>query len=185
MKTSRLALVVGAVTAVAVFAAAAVAFGGVLGRNTPLAGERAGMMFVADQDEAGGATMWGCAGPAALQDPQAREDLQALREEHRAEMDAWWQEYGDDPGSEAARKALDELRSEHRADMVDLFEKYGVTPPARLGTGGGCGLGGATGAGCPGPGLGGPGRGGNGYGAGMMGGVGMMGRGSSWSAGAL
>jgi hypothetical protein len=105
--------------------------------------------FVADEGPDAAAA---CGGPggALLTDPEAREDLAALRGEHRADMRAWWEKYGDDSRSEQAQKALEELRAEHRAQLLELFERYGVTPPPGLsGDGAGpCGgFGGGWGAG--------------------------------------
>lgn len=183
MKTWKLALLIGGLAAVAVFGAAAVAFGGGAERMLPFAGNGGGMMFAADGDGPDDGDWRGCGGSGLMQDPQAREDMLALRDEHRAEMSAWWDEYGDDPTSDAAQKALDELRDEHHADMLELFEKYGVTPPEGFGEGdrGGCGVGGpAAGGGCAGR-----GSGGQGFGAGQgFGGQGMMG-GQDASAGSL
>jgi hypothetical protein len=113
-----------------------------------------------------------------LKDPQAAADMQALRAEHRAEMQVWWSTYGNDRGSAAAQSAFKVLRAEHWSDMKALFEKYGVKLPANAGPGnygfGMMGAGGCGGAGC---GPAGAGCGGAGQGAGfggMMGG-GMMG----------
>ena len=64
-----------------------------------------------------------------LQDPQAREDMQALREEHRDEMRAWWDKYGEDPSSDAAQKALDELREEHRRRHAQLCSRSTASTP--------------------------------------------------------
>ena len=118
-----------------------------------------------------------------FKNPQAVEDMQALRAEHQQEMQAWWSKYGSDPTSAEAVAALKELRTEHWNDMKALFDKYGVKLPANagpgimggfgmMGGGGGCGGGGCGqgGAGCGGFGQGGI----TGAGYGMMGG-GMMG----------
>lgn len=170
MRTWKFALLVGALAAVAVFAAAAIAFGaGGSVHGLPFGG---GMMVAAgNAGEADGA--WrGCGGAGLMQDPAAREEMQKLREEHRGEMRAWWEQYGDDPSSEKAQSALEDLRAEHADDMRALFDKYGVEPPAGLGEGGrgGCGLvggGSGVGGGC---GLGGGCGGQGGGGQGMMGG---------------
>jgi hypothetical protein len=178
VKTWKLALVIGGLTAVAVFGAAAVAFGGGVERAVPLAGNGGGMMFAAEDGDSAESGWRGCGGSGLMQDPQAREDMLALREEHRAEMSAWYEKYGEDPTSDAAQKALDELRDEHHADMLGLFEQYGVTPPEGFGEGerGGCGLGaGPASGGCGGRDFDGQG----------FGGQGMMGGGQDFSGGSL
>jgi hypothetical protein len=165
MKTWKLALLIGGLTSLAVFSVGAIAFGaGAGGRHVPFGG---GMMTAAGDRADDG---WrGCEGRGLLQDPEARDDLAKLREEHRADMRAWQEKYGTDPSSDAARKALDELRAEHLKEMRALFEKYGVEPPQGLGEGAqrGSGWGGACGGrGCD-------GRAPNG--TGWNGGPGMMG----------
>jgi len=75
-------------------------------------------------------------------DPAARPEMQALRTEHRQEMQAWWERYGSDPTSAAAQAALAVLRAEHRDDMRALLQKYNVdAAQTACGgvTGGGCG----------------------------------------------
>jgi hypothetical protein len=118
-----------------------------------------------------------------FKDPKAVEDMQALRAEHRQDMQAWWVKYGSDPTSADAQAALKALRTEHWNEMKALFERYGVKLPANAGPGslgfgmmgGGAGCGGA-GCGQNGVGCGGFGQnGGTGTGYGMMGGGGMMG----------
>jgi hypothetical protein len=155
MKTWQRALVVGSVVAVAVFAVAAMAaaFGG-SDRGVSFGPMDGGMMFAADGDEASGEGWRGCGGSGLMQDPQAREEMWALRDEHQEELRAWWDEYGDDPQGSEAQDALEKLREEHRGDMSDLFEKYGLTPPDAFEQGGrgGCGLGGPAAGGCGGPG---------------------------------
>jgi hypothetical protein len=175
MRTWKLALLIGGLAAAAVFAAATIAFGADgPGRGMPLGGT---MMAVAGDNDAGEGGLRGCGGFGLLQDPQAREDMQTLREEHRDEMRAWLDTYGEDRSSDAAQKALDELRTEHADDMRALFEKYGVEPPAGLGEGGrgGSGFGGACG------GSGGQGCGGQGW----NGGQGMMGGSGGWNGSSL
>ena len=168
MKTWQRALVIGTAAAVAVLAVATVASGfGAFDRGTPFGGMGGGMMFAADGERTGGEGWRGCGGSGLMQDPQAREEMWALRDEHRDEMRAWWDKYGDDPQSAEAQGALGELREEHRADMLKLFEKYGLTPPDDVGQGGrgGCGLGGGPAAGgCGGTGAGGCGGQGSGWG---------------------
>ena len=157
------ALVIGGAVAVAVVGVAAVATGfGAVDRGVPFGGMGGGMMFAADGDGGSGEGRQGCGGSGLMQDPQAREDMWALRDEHRGEMQAWWDTYGDDPQSADAQEALEKLREEHRGDMAKLFEKYGLTLPDDFGQGGrgGCGLGGGAGAG----GCGGPGAGSGGFG---------------------
>jgi hypothetical protein len=182
VKTWKLALLIGGLTAVAVFGVAAVAFGGGFERGMPFGGQGGGMTVAADGDEAARAEGRDCGGFGLLQDPEAREDMLALREEHRDEMAAWREKYGDDPQAAAAQEALQELREEHRADMLALFEKYGVTPPEGFGERGGCGIGGAgAGPGCGGRGPETSGCGGSGRG----GGSGMMGGGQGWDGSTL
>jgi len=112
-----------------------------------------------------------------FKDPQAVEDMQALRARHQQDMQAWWDKYGDTPTSTDAVAALKALRTSHWNDMKALFEKYGVKLPANAGPGnlGGFGMmgGGCGGGGCGpgGGGCGGFGQSGNtGAGYGMMGG---------------
>lgn len=156
MKMWERALVIGGAVAVAVVGVAAVATGfGAVDRGVPFGGMGGGMMVAADGDGWSDQGWRGCGGSSLMQDPQAREEMWALREEHRDEMQAWWDKYGDDPQSSEAQEAFGKLREEHRADMLQLFEKYGVTPPDDFGEGGrgGFGLGGGAGSGgCGGPG---------------------------------
>jgi len=107
------------------------------------------------------------AGPAfgAIEDPELREAVEALREQQRVEMRAWWERYGDAPRSDAAQEALQGLREQHHEELRAIFERYGVELPegAGLGAGGraramfGAGDDGACGAGA-GPGMMGSGR---------------------------
>lgn len=137
--------------------------------------------------------LWGGGACRSLMsDPAAVKDMQALRAEHRADMQAWWQKYGSDASSAAAQDALRQLREEHWNDMQQLFKKHGITPPSRASGQGGPGMmgggpGGCAGAGGAGAGAGGclggtatPGTSGGGtsYGPGMIGGAsgGMMGQ---------
>jgi len=134
--------------------------------------------------------LWGGGGGACrtlMSDPDALEAMQALRSEHRQEMQAWWQKYGSDPSSAAAQKALNELRQEHWNDMQQLFKKFDITVPqgdsqggygpGMMGGAGGCG-GAGGGGGCwrngapASSGTASPGasNGGTSYGPGMMGG---------------
>ncbi len=80
------------------------------------------------------------AGPAfgAIEDPALREAVEALREQHRVEMRAWWGRHSDAPRSDAAQEALQRLREQHREELRAAFEKYGVELPegARLGAAG-------------------------------------------------
>ena len=105
----------------------------------------------------------GAAHSALLDDPAAAADLQALRTEHQADMQAWLDKYGD-TSTPAAQAALTELRTEHQNDMQALLAKYGID--ASLCAGGGMmggGYGGGNGRGMMGGGYG-QGMGGNGYG---------------------
>jgi len=177
----KLALLIGGLTAAAVFAAGTIAFGAAgVERGMPFGGQGGGMMLARDGAGTSEQARRGCDGSGLMQDPQAREDMWELRNEHRGEIRDWWDRYGDDPSSAAAQKALEELRTEHADDMRALFEKYGVEPPAGLGEGGR--------GGCGGPGVGSAqgGVGGQGCGSqGLGGGQGMMGGTQSWGGGSL
>ena len=102
------------------------------------------MRGVQDGDVAGPC---GGVGAELMSDPAFREDMQTLRDEHREDMQAWWDKYGADTSTDAAQKALEELRTEHWNEMRALFKKYGVElpddPPAGRGPfgdgRGGCG----------------------------------------------
>jgi hypothetical protein len=113
--------------------------------------------------------------------PKAVAAMQALRVEHRQEMQAWYEKYGADPTATDAQAALKTLRQEHWDDMKALFKQFGVELPEGSGPGtcggqggmmggGGNGQCGGGGAGCAGPGSG-TGNQGTGYGGGMMGGA--------------
>jgi hypothetical protein len=135
-----LALVAGLVAAATISAVAVAAGAGGLGGSMDR-GVRA------LQSAAGGGSAPPCLGdgpgpgPAfkAIEDPELAKVVQTLREQHRAEMRAWWDHYGDDRRSDEARQALDTLRAHHREEVRAAFEKYGVELPdgARLGAGGG------------------------------------------------
>lgn len=99
----------------------------------------------------------GAACGALLDDPAAADELQALRTEHRADMQAWFDKYGADTSTSPAQAALTDLRAEHQSEMQALLEKYGID--ASLCAGGGM-MGGGHGGGMMGGGYGG------GYGAG-------------------
>jgi hypothetical protein len=62
-----------------------------------------------------------------MQDPDFRDDLWALKDEATTAVKTWWDTYGDDPTSEKARAALSDLRDEQRAAFEALLEKYGVS----------------------------------------------------------
>jgi len=137
MKSWKSAVLIGGLSVVAVLGAAALAFGADGPRHwAPFGGMSGGMMFAADGDDQAGQGGQGCGGSGLMQDSEARNEMWALRDEHRGEMRQWWETYGDDPSSVAAEKALQELKAEHAADMRALFEKYGVEPPPGLGQGG-------------------------------------------------
>jgi len=68
-----------------------------------------------------------------MADDDFRADLNDLRDEQQAAMEKWWDEYGDEPRSDAAREAMDTLRDDARADMERLLEKYGVELPEGFG----------------------------------------------------
>jgi len=118
-----------------------------------------------------------------MSNPKAAPAMQALRDEHRQEMKAWYGKYGKDPSGAEAQAALKTLRQEHWNEMKTLFKEFGVEAPKGVGPGvcggqggmmgnggsGPCG-GNSDGAGCAGPGSG-VGNQGSGYGGGMMGGA--------------
>jgi hypothetical protein len=62
---------------------------------------------------------------AQLTDDQ-RQQLDDLMDEHRADMQAWWDEYGEDPSASGAQEALQELRDEHRQEMQKLLNDLGI-----------------------------------------------------------
>jgi hypothetical protein len=120
-----------------------------------------------------------------MNNPKAVAAMQALRVEHRQEMQAWYDKYGADPASAEAKAALKALRVEHWNDMKALFKQFGIQVPKGTGPGACGGQGGMMGggmmgsggngacgggAGCAGPGSG-TGNQGAGYGGGMMGGA--------------
>jgi hypothetical protein len=124
-----------------------------------------------------------------MSNPKAVAAMQALRVEHRQDMQAWYDTYGADPASADAQAALKALRTEHWNDMKALFKEFGIQVPKGTGPGacggqggmmGGGGMmgnggngpcgGAGGGAGCAGPGSG-SGNQGAGYGGGMMGGA--------------
>jgi len=123
-----------------------------------------------------------------MSNPKAVAAMQALRDEHRQEMQAWYEQYGADPTSDAAKAALAKLRQAHWNDMKSLFKEFGIKVPkgagpgacggqgammggGMMGSGGNGPCGGAGGgAGCAGPGSGSGGQGSS-YGGGMMGGA--------------
>jgi hypothetical protein len=118
-----------------------------------------------------------------MSNPKAVKAMQALRNEHRQEMQSWYDTYGAAPSSDTAQAALKTLREEHWNDMKKLFKELGIEVPEGAGPGicggqggmmggggnGPCG-GAGGGAGCAGPGSG-TGNQGTGYGGGMMGGA--------------
>jgi hypothetical protein len=102
-----------------------------------------------------------------MSDPTALREMQVLRAQHQADMQAWFDKYGADPASAAARAALAKLRAEHWNDMRSL-KKHGIDVRTRgrgsmmsssgAGNGGMMGVGSAAGTGY-------------GSGTGMMGGL--------------
>ena len=122
-----------------------------------------------------------------MSNPEAVKAMQALRDEHRQEMQAWYDQYGADPATAEAKAALKTLRQEHWNDMKALFKEFGIKAPRGVGPSicggqggmmgndgmmgnGGNGPCGGDDAGCAGPGSG-TGDQGSGYGGGMMGGA--------------
>lgn len=108
-----------------------------------------------------------------MADEEFRKELWALQDDIGAAVQSWWDEYGDDPTSDAAREALQKLRDDERAKLEALYEKYGVDVDDFAGRGRGGGLmgGGLFGGGLMGGGRmeGGPGGMGGGMGGGGMG----------------
>ena len=131
-----------------------------------------------------------------MSNPKAVAAMQALRDEHRQDMQTWYDKYGQTPDSKEAQAALKALRAEHWNEMKALFKQFGITVPKGTGPGA-CGTqggmmgggqggmmgggngscGGAGGAGCAGPSAG---TQGTGCGNGMMGGSGGMMGGASY-----
>jgi hypothetical protein len=115
-----------------------------------------------------------------MNNPKAVAAMQALRDEHRQDMQAWYDKYGADPSGAAAQAALKTLRQEHWNDMQALFKQFGIQVPKGAGPsavggqggmmGGSGSCGGSGGAGCAGP-RAGTSNQGSGYGGGMMGGA--------------
>ncbi len=137
MRTWKLAVLVGAVTAASVTGVALA-----LDRPGDADGWRAtGTMMVAqkgstttgdDSRDDTRTSLW-----QLMQDDGFRAELWALQDEAQQAMRSWWDEHADDPTSDAARQALQTLREEHRAKMEALLEKYGVDLGDRRA--GGCG----------------------------------------------
>ena len=113
---------------------------------------------------------------ALTSNPEALKAMEALRTEHRTEMQAWYAKYSADPTSVEAQAAHQKIREEHWSEMRALLEKYNVAIPegAGPGSGGQGGMMGGNGGGCGG-GCGGSGSGAGGMmsgnGGGMMGGA--------------
>ncbi len=107
---------------------------------------------------------------------QFRADFAKLREQMRADMQAWFKRYGSDPRSAAAVAAMKTLRTQQQTALKALFTKYGVTLNGHLmgpgmmgrGFGGGFRHGFGPGKGFDGP-LGGGMMDGGPLGGGMMG----------------
>jgi hypothetical protein len=126
MKGWKLVTLAVAVGVVLVFAGVAIARGATGGAGGWGFGR--GMM----QGVAAGDQVRACGGAGAklMGNGDFRADMLKLREEHRAEMQAWWDKYGSDTSRSGAQKALEELRTEHWNDMRALMRKYGVDLPA-------------------------------------------------------
>ena len=61
-----------------------------------------------------------------MSDQAFRDEVRALRDKQQDAMDAWWNEYADNPGSDAAVAARQALREQQRAEMNALLSKHGV-----------------------------------------------------------
>lgn len=117
MKRTWKTFVLLTVVAVAAFAAVAVASAATALRPaaTPNAETAAGAV---------------CPGLGAVDDPEARAELDALRAEKRERWQAWFEKWGADRGSDEAQAELEQLREWYRAEMTALLEKYGIDPSA-------------------------------------------------------
>jgi len=106
--------------------------------------------------------------------PEALKAMEALRTEHRADMQAWYAKYSADPTSAEAQAAHQKIREEHWSEMRALLAKYNIAIPEGAGPGSGGQGGMMGGGGCAGAGgmMGGNGGGMmGGNGGGMMGGA--------------
>ena len=134
MTTWKLAVLVGAATAVGVTGVALA-----VDRDGRGDGDRAARTaVVAERNDNDGGPEEGSSGRQApdldqlgtlqelMQDPDFRDDLWALKDEATTAVRTWWDKYGDDPTSDDARAALGKLRDEQRAKLEALLDKYGV-----------------------------------------------------------
>jgi len=123
MTTWKLAVLVGAATAVSVTGVALA-----LDRDPSSEDGPAARATVAPQDGRGDARAdgSGSALQELMQDPDFRDDLWNLKDEAAEAVKSWWDEYGDDPTSDDARAALGKLRDEQRANLEALLSTYGV-----------------------------------------------------------
>lgn len=136
MRTWKLAVLVGAVTAASVTGVALA-----LDRPGDADGRQSLGTTMVAQQRAGTDDSGASDARETFRDLMRNEDfraeLWALQDEALKAVRAWWDKYGDDPASDAAREALQALREEQRDKMEALLEKYGVD----LGDRSGCGRG--------------------------------------------
>ena len=76
---------------------------------------------------------------ALTDDPQALEEMQALRTEKQQAWQAWFDKYGAERSSAEAQLAKQQLREQYQSDMTALLEKYGIEVPEGAGPGSGPG----------------------------------------------
>ncbi len=115
MKVWKVALLAGALVAVGLAAAVAIAAGAdeaVSGGRGASGADDRGLV----EGQAHGCGEAGGGGRGVLS-TEAAEELAVL---HGEAMDAWHAQYGDDPESDAAQAALQRIRDDHRAAMQAL-----------------------------------------------------------------
>ncbi len=81
---------------------------------------------------------------ALSNNPQALEEMQALRTEKQEAWQAWSEKYGTERGSAEAQAEKQQLREQYQSDMTALHEKYGVEVPEGAGPGSRSGAGNGT-----------------------------------------
>jgi hypothetical protein len=83
--------------------------------------------FVAESGGTPAATAMGMPGSGdLLTDDGFRADVRQLREEHRADMDAWRDKYDGDRDSDEATVALQKIRDKHQTATAVLLKRHGV-----------------------------------------------------------
>ena len=83
---------------------------------------------------------------ALADNPQALEEMQALRTEKQEAWQAWFEKYGTgtERGSAEAQAEKQQLREQYQSDMTALHETYGVEVPEGAGPGSRSGAGNGT-----------------------------------------